>query len=50
MTELKIVMDDYGVLYAILPDGSKRAIKADMFGNPYYGIVRVGEEPPEEGT
>lgn len=24
MTEVKIVMDDYGLLYAILPDGSKR--------------------------
>ena len=24
MTEVNIVMDDYGVLYAILPDGSKR--------------------------
>lgn len=47
MTELKIVMDNYGLLYAILPDGTKRAIKADVFGNPYYGIVRVGEEPNE---
>lgn len=44
MTEVKIVMDDYGLLYAVLPDGTKRAIKADIFGNPYYGIVRVGEE------
>lgn len=48
MTEVKIVMDDYGLLYAILPDGSKRAIRADIFGNPYYGIVRVAEEPGEE--
>ena len=50
MTELKIVMDDYGLLYAILPDGSKREIRADIFGNPYYGIVRVAEEPSEEET
>ena len=48
MTEVKIVMDDYGLLYAILPDGSKRTIQADIFGNPYYGIVRVTEEPKEE--
>lgn len=48
MKKVKIVMDEYGLLYAILPDGSKRAIKADIFGNPYYGIVRVAEEPKEE--
>lgn len=48
MTEVNIVMDDYGVLYAILPDGSKRTIRADIFGNPYYGIVRVAEEPEEK--
>jgi len=48
MTEVKIVMDDYGLLYAILPDGSKRTIQADIFGNPYYGIVRIGNEPKEE--
>lgn len=47
MTEVKIFMDDYGLLYAILPDGIKRKIIADVFGNPYYGIVRVGEEPKE---
>lgn len=50
MTEVKIVMDDYDRLYAILPDGSKRAIVADVFGNPYYGSVRVTEELPEEET
>ena len=48
MKEVKIVMNDYGVLYAVLPDGSKREIRADIFENPYYGIVRVGEEPKEE--
>ena len=48
MTEVKIVMDDYGVLYAILPDGSKRAIRAVIFGYPYYGVVEVVEEPKEE--
>lgn len=48
MTEVKIVMDEYGLLYAILPDGTKRAIKADVFGNPYYGVVRVREEPNGE--
>lgn len=48
MIEVKIFMDEYGLLYAMLPDGSKRAIRADIFGNPYYGIVRVAEEPKEE--
>lgn len=48
MTEVKIVMDDYGLLYAVLPDGSKRVIVADIFGNTYYGVVRVVEELKEE--
>lgn len=48
MTEVKIVMDDYGLLYAVLPDGSKRKIRADTYGNPFYGIVQVGKEPKEE--
>ena len=48
MTEVKIVMDDYALLYAILPDGSKRVIVADIFGNTYYGVVRVAEELEEE--
>lgn len=48
MIEVKIIMDDYGLLYAVLPNGTKRAIKADVFGNPYYGIVRAAEEPKEE--
>ena len=45
MTEVKIVMDDHGLLYVVLPDGTKRAIEADVFGNSYYGIVRAAEEP-----
>lgn len=48
MTELKIVMDDYGLLFAVLQDGSKRILIADIYGNPYYGVLRIGEEPKEE--
>ena len=48
MTEVKIFIDEYGLLYAILPDGTKRAIRADVYGNPYYGIVRVAEEQKEK--
>ena len=44
----KIFMDDYGLLYAILPDGSKRVIQTEIYGNPYYGIVRLGAELEEE--
>ena len=43
MTELKIVMDEYGNLFAILPNGDTRKIVADVYGNPYYGSVRIGE-------
>ena len=43
MTELKIVMDEYGNLFAMLPNGDKRKIIADVYENPYYGTVRIGE-------
>lgn len=42
-TELKIVMDEYGNLFAVLPNGDMRKIVADIYGNPYYGSVRIGE-------
>ena len=42
-TELKIVMDEYGNLFAQLPNGDMRKIIADVYGNPYYGTVRIGE-------
>lgn len=48
MTELKIVMDEYGNLFAILPNGDMRKILADIYENPYYGAVRLGESEEEE--
>lgn len=48
MTELKIVMDEYGNLFAILPNGDMTKIIADVYGNPYYGAVRIGETIEEE--
>ena len=47
MTEVKIVMNDWGLLFAILPSGEIREIQADVYGNPYYGQVRIGK-PAEE--
>lgn len=43
MIELKIIMDEYGNLFAQLPNGDTRKIIADVYGNPYYGAVRIGE-------
>lgn len=48
MTELKIVMDEYGNLFAILQNGDMRKIVADVYGNSYYGTVRIGETIEEE--
>ena len=48
MTKLKIAMDEYGNLFAILPDGDARKIVADVYGNPYYGAVRISETIEEE--
>ena len=47
MYEVTIVMDDYGLLYAVLPNGEKRKICADVYGNPYYGQVRILGEAEE---
>lgn len=47
MTELKIVMDEYGTLFAILPNGDVRKIVADIYANPYYGVIRIGETVEE---
>lgn len=48
MTELKIVMDEWGNLFAVLPNGDMRKIHAEIYGNPYYGAVRIGETVEEE--
>ena len=31
MEEVKIVIDEYGILYAVLPDGTKRKVCADVW-------------------
>lgn len=48
MIELKVFMDEYGDLFALLPSGDMRKIVADVYGNPYYGTVRIGETIEEE--
>lgn len=48
MTELKICMDDYGYLYSVLPDGTTRELLVDIYGNPFYGKLKVGKEAEEE--
>lgn len=40
-----------GVLFELKNDPREIRVsspKADVFGNPYFGIIRVGEEPKEE--
>lgn len=49
MTELKVFMDEYGNLFVLLPSGDMRKIVADIYGNQYYGTVRIGG-PAEEET
>ncbi len=49
MKEIKIKIDDYGYVYAEMPDGTIRQMLADVFGNPYYGKIKLGEEVEAEG-
>ena len=48
MTEIKIMMDDYGYLYAETPGGTTYGLVADIFGNPYFGKIMLGKEVEAE--
>lgn len=48
MTEIKIKIDDYGYVYAEMPDGTIRQLLADLFDNPYYGKIKLGKEVEAE--
>ena len=48
MTELKLVMNEYGYLFAVLPDGTTMELLADIYGNPFYGKLKVGNEEKEK--
>ena len=51
MTEVKIGMNDFGTLFAILPTGEKRTILVDVHDTQNYGTLLVVNVPvlPEEG-
>lgn len=50
MKEIKIKVDDYGYVYAEMPDGTIRQLLADVFDNPYFGRILLGNEvEAEEG-
>ena len=44
MTEIKLKIDDYGYVYAEMPDGTIRELLADVFGNPYFGKIKLAKE------
>lgn len=44
MKEIKIKSDDYGYVYAEMPDGTIRELLADVFDNPYFGKIKLGKE------
>ena len=48
MKEIKIKSDDYGYLYAEMPDGTIRELLADVFDNPYFGKILLGKEVEAE--
>lgn len=45
--DVRIVVDDYGTLHAILPDGSFRDILVDVIDFGHYGALRIGSLPHE---
>lgn len=48
MTEIKIKIDDYGYVYAETPGGTIYELVADIFGNPYFGKIKLGKEVEAE--
>lgn len=48
MTEIKIKIDDYGYVYAETPGGTICELVADVFGNPYFGKIKLGKEVEAE--
>lgn len=48
MKEIKIKIDDYGYVYAEMPDGTIRQMLTDVFANPYFGKILLGKEVESE--
>lgn len=48
LEEVKIKADDYGCLYAQMPDGTFYELVADVFNNPYLGKIMLGKEVESE--
>lgn len=48
MEEIKIGINEWGTLFAILPDGRVRTILIDVHDTQHYGIARIGA-PMENG-
>ena len=48
MTEIKIKIDDYGYIYAETPGGSSYEVVADVYGNPYFGKIKLWKEVEAE--
>lgn len=48
LEEVKIKADDYGNLYAQMPDRTFRELVIDVFGSPFYGKIVLGKEVESE--
>ena len=42
MEEVRIGVNEFGTLFAILPDGKVRTILIDVHDTQHYGILRIG--------
>lgn len=48
MKEIKTKIDDYGYIYAEMPDGTIRQLLADVYGNPYFSKILLWKEVKAE--
>lgn len=47
-TEVKIIANEYGNLFAVLPNGEAKTILVDVPGSSHYGLLTIGS--PTEGA
>lgn len=41
MEEIRFVIDQYGVVHALMPDGTYRPVLVNVHGNAWYGHLSV---------
>lgn len=47
-TEVKIIVNEHGALFAKFPNGAVKTILVDVPMTPNYGLLTIGDVPEED--